>query len=197
MSAFFFRLSHVVSAAAMLALAFNVLAQEKNLYRYTDADGRVVYSDRPPPPSAKESQIKRAGGNFIETDKISAGTRQAMERSPVTLYAFSCGALCEDAETMLQKRGIPYAFVNTQDQAGNEKLKKLTGGLEVPVLQVGTEFVKGFQEARWQQMLDQGGYAKDAGVKTTTKHTAAPPPAPEPAPVPRPALLADPDGPKT
>ncbi|MDR2016392.1 MAG: glutaredoxin family protein [Burkholderiales bacterium] len=193
-SSFFSLLSRVALAAAVLALAFSASAQ--TLYRYVDADGRVVYTDKPPPPSAKESQIKRANANFIETDKISASTRHAMGRFPVTLYAFSCGTLCEDAEALLQKRGIPYTFVNTQDEEGIEKLKKLTGGLQVPVLQVGTEFVKGFSDTGWQQLLDQGGYAKDAGVKTAVKHTAAsaqtpsstpepesePPPEPVPAP---------------
>ncbi|MDR2172949.1 MAG: glutaredoxin family protein [Burkholderiales bacterium] len=182
-SSFFSFLGRAITAAMMLALAFNVLAQG-TLYRYVDADGRVVYTDRPPPPSAKESQIKRAGGNFVETDKISAGTRQAMERFPVTLYAFPCGVLCEDAEALLQKRGIPYAFVDTQSDDGIEKLKKLTGGLQVPVLQVGTDISKGFNETAWEQLLDRGGYAKDAGVKTSVKHTAAPPPSSTPEPVP-------------
>jgi glutaredoxin len=189
---FFSLLSRVALVAVMLMLAFSASAQ--TLYRYVDADGRVVYSDKPPPPSAKESQIKRVDANFIETDKISANTRQAMERFPVTLYAFSCGTLCEDAEALLQKRGIPYTFVNTQNEAGIEKLKKLTGGLQVPVLQVGTEFVKGFNDASWQQLLDRGGYAKDAGVKTAAKHTAVsaqapsstPEPESEPEPVPAP-----------
>ncbi|MCL2296802.1 MAG: glutaredoxin family protein [Proteobacteria bacterium] len=181
-SSLFSFLRRAVPAAMMLALAFNVFAQG-TLYRYVDADGRVVYTDRPPPPSARESQIKRAGGNFVETDKISASTRQAMERFPVTLYAFSCGVLCEDAEALLQKRGIPYTFVNTQTDAGIEKLKALTGGLQVPVLQVGKDVSKGFNDAAWEQMLDRGGYAKDAGVRTAVKHTTAPPPSatPEPA----------------
>ncbi|MDR0247902.1 MAG: glutaredoxin family protein [Burkholderiales bacterium] len=171
-------LGRAVPVVTMLVLASNATAQE-TLYRYVDADGRVVYTDRQPPPTAKETQIKRAGGNFVETDKMSASTRQAMERFPITLYAFSCGVLCEDAEALLQKRGVPYTYVNTQDQSGAEKLKKLTGGLQVPVLQVGTDFVKGFNEATWEQKLDGGGYAKDAGVKTSVKHTAAPPPEPK------------------
>ncbi|MDR0769761.1 MAG: DUF4124 domain-containing protein [Burkholderiales bacterium] len=191
-SSFVSLLGRVVPAVVVLALAFNVSAQDKNLYRYLDADGRVVYTDRPPPPSAKDTQIKRPSGNFIETDKISAGTRQAMERFPVTLYAFSCGTLCEEAEALLQKRGIPYTFVNTQDETGIERLKKLTGGLQVPVLQVGTDFARGFNETSWQQMLDQGGYAKDAGVKTAVKHTSAPAPSSAPEHEPEPEAAPSP-----
>ncbi|MCL2872741.1 MAG: glutaredoxin family protein [Betaproteobacteria bacterium] len=172
MSAFSF-LRYAVPMALLLALAFGANAQ--TLYRYVDADGRVVYTDKPPPPSAKDAQIKNMDANIVESDKISMSTRQAMERFPVTLYAFSCGQLCEDAEALLQKRGIPYTFVNTQSQDGSEKLTKLTGGTQVPVLQVGVDFVKGFNEAAWQQKLDQGGYSKDAGVKTDVKHTAAKP----------------------
>lgn len=181
MSAFSFSfLRYAVPMALMLVLAFSVNAQ--TLYRYVDADGRVVYTDKPPPPSAKDAQVKSMDANIVETDKVPMSTRQAMERFPVTLYAFSCGTLCEDAEALLQKRGIPYTFVNTQNQDGADKLKKLTGDTQVPVLQVGVDFVKGFNESAWQQKLDQGGYSKDAGVKTATKHTEAKPePKAEPA----------------
>ncbi|MDR2711154.1 MAG: glutaredoxin family protein [Burkholderiales bacterium] len=183
-SSFFSFLRRAIPAAMFLLLAFSVNAQ--TLYRYVDADGRVVYTDKPPPPTAKDAQVKHLDENFIESDKVSASTRQAMERFPVTLYAFSCGTLCEDAEAMLQKRGIPYTFVDTQSEGGNEKLKKLTGDLQVPVLQVGADFVKGFNDASWQQALDRGGYSKDAGVKTSVKHTAASAEKPAAAATPKP-----------
>lgn len=156
-------------------------ADAQTLYRYTGPDGSIVYTDRPPLPEdkAKDVQIKQAGGNFIETDKMSAATRQAAERFPVTLYAFPCGEACETAETFLQKRGIPYAYVDTQTPEGDNKLKALTGGKTiVPTLQVGNEHLAGFNEGTWNAKLNDGGYAEDAGVRTNTMHTrqSAPPP---------------------
>jgi len=43
------------SAVALLALAAAVAAtaQTQQVYRYVDPEGRVVYSDKPPPPNAR------------------------------------------------------------------------------------------------------------------------------------------------
>ena len=37
-----------------LAAALTGVVSAQSLYRYLDANGRVVYSDQPPPPTAKE-----------------------------------------------------------------------------------------------------------------------------------------------
>jgi glutaredoxin len=93
----------------------------------------------------------------------------------VTLYTFACGAVCESAEGLLNRRGVPYTTVNVEDAKGAEQLKKLTGEQQAPVLQLGDKLVaKGFNEARWQAMLDEAGYPKSAPRRVATK--GAPPP---------------------
>ena len=106
-------------------------------------------------------QAKRLGPNYIETNELPLAARQAMERYPVTLYTFACGELCQNAEGLLNRRGVPFATVNVEDPKGAERLKALTGDTQAPVLQVGDKLhVKGFNEARWQAMLDDAGYPK-------------------------------------
>jgi len=51
-------------ALALFAAACMATAQS-NVYRYTDPDGRVVYSDKPPPANAKNVQTKRIGANVV------------------------------------------------------------------------------------------------------------------------------------
>ena len=82
---------------------------DKQLYRYVDADGSVVYSDKPPPPDAKNVQPKRIGDNVIETSEVPIAARRRSERFPVTLYTFECGELCQNAEALLNKRGVPFS----------------------------------------------------------------------------------------
>lgn len=169
----------IACAALLLVNAINIDAQ--TFYRYTDRNGQVVYADRPPFPSdnAKDIQLKQAGGNFVETDKMSAATRRAAARFPVTLYAFSCGEACESAEALLQKRGVPYTYIDTQTEDGDQKLKALTAKTTVPVLRVGDSFLVGFNEESWNSKLNGGGYPQDAGVRTSVMHTKTPT-APEP-----------------
>ena len=137
------------------------VAQERQVYRYTDAEGRVVYSDRMPGSGAKDVKAKRVWGNMIETSEPSLAVQQATDRFPVTLYTFNCGPTCDNATALLNRRGVPFAAVNVEDGDNAEKLKNLTGEMSAPVLQVGDKLIaKGFNEARWNTLLDQAGYPK-------------------------------------
>ena len=54
-----------VAGAIALLLAAGAVAQQPSgnqVYRYEDAQGRIVYSDRPPPPDAKKAEAKRVAG---------------------------------------------------------------------------------------------------------------------------------------
>jgi len=171
------------SSSTRIALLFGIAAAmvtagaeaQQQVFRYVDKDGKVVYSDRSPPTDSKEVQAKRLSPNFIENNNVPLATTQAAERFPVTLYTFACGAVCESAEGLLNRRGVPYTTVNVEDAKGAEQLKKLTGEQQAPVLQLGDKLVaKGFNEARWQAMLDEAGYPKSAPRRVATK--GAPPP---------------------
>lgn len=152
---------------AAIAVAGQALAQAAQVYRYTDADGKVVYSDRAPPPNAKGVQTKRLGGNFIETSEPSIAAQQASEKYPVTLFTFDCGEVCQNAESLLNRRGVPFAIVNVQsDEQGRARLQALTNDDKAPVLAVGDQLiVKGFNETRWQSTLDQAGYPKTPAAR--------------------------------
>jgi glutaredoxin len=146
-------------AATVLALATTAAAQTQ-VYRYTDTDGRIVYSDRQPPSSAKNVQPKRLGANYIETSQMPLATQQAIERNPVTLYTYDCGDVCQQAEALLNRRGVPFSTIDVTQGDNAAKLQSLTGEQRVPVLQVGDKVEKGFLDSRWQAALDEAGYPK-------------------------------------
>lgn len=175
-------------SALLLALVLGVAsgiagAQLQQVYRYIDMDGRVVYSDKPPPPNAKDPQAKRVGANSIETSALSFATQQAQERYPVTLYTFSCGIICETAQALLNKRGVPHTVIDVTLGDGADRLKRVSGGLDAPALQVGDQYVVGFNETKWQGLLSDAGYPKTPAPRTT-------PVGRSPAPVPPEASAA-------
>jgi glutaredoxin len=189
-----------LAAVAALALAAGAVAQEKQLYRYTDADGHVVYTDKQPPPTAKSVQPKKITANVIETNEVPIAAQLASQKYPVTLYTSDCGEICLNAEALLNRRGVPFTTINVAQPDGMAKLQALTGGNSVPVLQVGEKMVaKGLLETRWQSMLDEAGYPKTppprrtharANEPTARGETAAPaspaPAAPAAAAAPQP-----------
>ena len=150
----------VLSAVVIAAVASGALAQ--TLYRYVDPSGRVVYSDQPPPATAKDAQTKQLPQNVIETDPLPLQAREAAEHFPVTLYTFDCD-ICRDAQALLVKRGIPFDTVIVSEEKGAARLKALTGKQTAPVLTIGDKQVlQGYNETLWQAGLDDAGYPRTA-----------------------------------
>ncbi len=163
-----------------LGLAASPYAGAAQLYQWKDAQGRMVYSDQPPPPSARSAQQKSFKGNVID-DNESYVAKIAREKYPVTLYASACGVPCDMARQLLAERGVPYSSKDPQASAeAQADLRKLTGNLSVPVIVVGVDRIDGFEAGQWQAMLDRAGYPKSA------------PPGRKPAPQPAPAPAAAP-----
>ncbi len=173
-----------VLAIAALAVAAGAVAQQQ-VYRYVDPDGRVVYSDRAPGSDAKNVQTKRLGANFVETSEPSLAAKQASERFPATLFTFDCGEVCQSAEGLLNKRGVPFSTVNVQtDSAGLARMKELSGDDKAPVLALGDKLiVKGYSESRWQAALDEAGYPKTPTPRRTGPNVGARAPDAPPPPV--------------
>lgn len=152
--------SPVAALLLVVLVAVAAGASAQTLYRYVDEHGRVVYSDQPPPPNAKNVQPKDLPENVIETDAVPLQARQAAEHFPVTLYTFDCD-VCRDAQALLVKRGVPFQTVIVTEENGAARLKALTGKQAAPVLQIGDKQVlQGYNEQRWQAMLDEAGYPR-------------------------------------
>jgi hypothetical protein len=169
----------------------SAFSQTQQVYRYIEPDGRIVYTDKPPPANAKGAQSKRVGGNTIDTSDLSYSSQLAQDRYPVTFYTFDCGEICQSAEGLLNKRGVPHTKVNVTDAAGAEQLKRLTGGLDAPVLQVGEDVSRGFNETKWQALLDQAGYPKTPAPRRTPAVVARTPGGADKTPAPKTVVAPD------
>ena len=141
------------------------IAAQADVYRWVDADGKVHFSDQLPPADIKQfEKIKAAGGKSSDAP-LPYALQQAVNNFPVTLYSSACGDGCTRARQLLEKRGIPHAQADATDPTVQEELKKLTGGtIEVPVLKVGRDTLRGFEEGRWNTALDAAGYPQTAVI---------------------------------
>lgn len=155
------------------------------LYRWVDESGNVHYSDKPPPPSARKSDRRKLPGNAPASQSLPYELQQATKNFPVTLFVTDCGEGCAQARELLARRGIPHTELDATDPGVQEQLKKITGGrIEVPVLRVGRQTLRGFQPDQWNSALNVAGYPKTALVKVTpTRPQTAKPEAPPTAEV--------------
>lgn len=166
-----------VIIAALLGAACAAGAQQ--LYRWTDAQGRVHVTDTPPPPGAKAAQAKSlapASAAPASGETLPYGVQLAANNFPVTLYTAPECAPCAEARSLLNARGVPFREVLVADEAQQQALQKAVGALAVPSMTVGGSVQKGFEEGAYHSLLDIAGYPKTG--EAPARHQAAPKPAP-------------------
>jgi glutaredoxin len=170
----------------MLVFGLMVVPAHADLYRWEDANGKIHYTDTPPPPNARNVEHKKITGGKPDELPLPYTLQQAVKNFPVTLYTTDCGDACNRARQVLAKRGIPYTEIDAKDSAAQEELHKLIGPtLEVPVLKIGRRILKGIEEVQWNTALDGAGYPSTAMIpprepNRPAKATPAADPAPEP-----------------
>lgn len=170
-------MKNIMFFVAMLIVA-TASANAAQLYRWVDDKGNVEWRDTPPPPTAKKIETRTINPGTAYAPDQPYSVQQAAKNFPVTLWATDCGDACNRAREHLARRGVPHTIKNPQ--ADFELFKKITGGTEVPFMQVGNSSIKGYQEPAYDNALDYAGYPKTALVPMK--------PQPVPAvPVPKPA----------
>lgn len=141
-------------------LAVSLLAQAGELYRWVDKGGKVHYGDAPPSEAPLVDPLEFRDEAAPETS-LPYETRRAQQNFPVTLYvADNCAEFCEQARSLLTRRGIPFSEKNLVTQEEIDAFKAASGGDGIPGLAVGRTFVNGFDANRWHNELDIAGYPK-------------------------------------
>ncbi|GAB1392459.1 hypothetical protein MASR1M60_06220 [Rhodocyclaceae bacterium] len=134
--------------------------QAQTAYRWVDQDGKVHYSDRVPPKTAREVQERRLNAPAANRE-LPYAVRQAANNFPVTLYVSpDCGPGCQEGRDYLGKRGIPFSEKTVATNEDLAVLKKLLDGGNpgVPTLVVGSKVVRGYLQNDWASLLDAAGY---------------------------------------
>jgi glutaredoxin len=164
-------------------------------YKIVGPDGRVTYTDRPPPdPGGRVQSIGPAGG--VPSDTASANPPLPAElqrigaRFPVTLYSSRECVPCDSGRQLLQQRGVPYAERQVLSADDVAALERLTGTRSLPALKVGGQVLHGYSQTDWAAYLDAAGYPTESRLPRGWTPPAAQPlvartPAATPAPVAR------------
>ena len=171
---------HLIAAAILLTACADASGQA---YRWVDQDGKVHYTQTPPPPGAKGVQKKTFRQGPAETSNLPYATQVAAKTSPVSLYtAPDCGEPCDRARALLVKRTVPFREVSVLSQNEVDELKRLSGKSDIPLLVVGAQVQTGFQEGAYNGLLDAAGYpAFGSSVPIETLRKMDPAKAPEQA----------------
>jgi glutaredoxin len=116
------------------------------VYKWTDAQGRVQYSDSPPP-AAKATQLRLQ--TYTGPVEVS---RAVGTDSGVTIYTTEWCGVCQRAKAFFKQNGVPFREWDVEKTAyGAIKFKQL-GGSGVPVITVGAEKMMGFDAGRFMAL---------------------------------------------
>ena len=186
-----------LSTAALALVAAGLLAPAANaqqVYRIVGPDGKVSFSDQPPPATSNAKATTSAGRPGADSGASGSALpyelRQIANKYPVTLYTSdNCGP-CTSARSLLTGRGIPFTektIVSTED---SKALQRLSGDTSLPFATIGGQQLNGFSDAEWTQFLNAAGYPaasvlpanyRQAAVTPLVAVVAAPSAAPAPA----------------
>ncbi len=147
------------------------------LYKWVAPDGKITYSDTPPPSSAKKVEEKSVASG-PSTVGLPYELAQAVKSSPVTLYTTDKCEACIDARNLLTTRGVPFAekTVNTNEEIA--RLKQVGGDKKLPFATIGSQKQSGFNSELWDTALTSAGYPATSQLPKTyrnpTPESAAP-----------------------
>jgi glutaredoxin len=157
------RLLNSFAFGSLLILAAIPMAHAQ--YKYVGADGSVTYSDRPPPPDAKQVQKTSTASNVLvasSLDSLPFAVKAAAQKYPITIYtAPDCGP-CDQLKAHLQKRGAPFSekvIRNVTDIAAMKALGFADSSF--PALTVGSQKQSGFEPIGLDNLLELAGYPKN------------------------------------
>lgn len=127
--------------------AFNTSALAQ-IYRWTDANGKVHFSDKPPPnQTVQPLQLKINTYESVSFDKalFDAGEK-------VVMYSASWCSYCKIARRYFKDRKIRYTEYDIEKNSRARKQYQKMGGTGVPVILVGKRRMNGFSAAGFERI---------------------------------------------
>lgn len=185
-------MKHSPCLLMLTMLVWSVGAQAQ-LYKWVGPDGKVNYTDTPPPASVKQVEKKAAQSGGSAYTGLPYELAELAKSHPVTLFSGPQCSPCDSGRQLLNARGIPFTEKTVASNEDIEQLKK-AGGDSLPLVLIGRNKQVGFQKNAWDAALTAAGYPESSKLPKSFSNPKAEPAAPKPvvaAPAEKPAQDAD------
>ncbi|WP_420475876.1 glutaredoxin family protein [Noviherbaspirillum sp. ST9] len=132
------------------------------LYKWVGPDGKVTYSDAPPPAVATKVETKSLATSGVNTADLPYEVAEATKSHPVTLYTTKDCQPCDEGRKLLTARGIPFIEKTVNSNADIAQYKQAGGEGQLPLLTVGKFRERAFEAAAWNNVLTTAGYPESS-----------------------------------
>jgi glutaredoxin len=167
--------TRIALVIASLSLGAALPAAAQGVYRIVGPDGRVSFSDQPPPASNATPAARTGASSGTAGAALPFELRQVASRYPVVLYTGNDCAPCNSGRNLLNARGIPYTEKTVTTAEDIEALKRLAGEASLPFLSIGAQRLRGFSDTEWTQYLNAAGYPAQSALPSSYRRAAPSP----------------------
>jgi len=144
-----------LTIAAAIALAACTCAHSAQVYRWTDADGKVHFGDRPPAQvEAEEVEIEVRSIEGAPT--VSSYSNLPVNigvSEQVIMYGAEWCHVCKRAKEYMRSRGIAFKEFDIDKSPTGRRHYEQLKGRGVPIILVGNQRMNGFRPARLEALL--------------------------------------------
>lgn len=161
--------------ATFLAAALLAAAAAHAQYKYVGSDGRVTYSDLPPPSTARVLEQKPLGITAAPAMALPFEVQQATDKYPVTLYTGNDCAPCDSARLYLLGRGVPFTEKTVTSDDDIALFRQQSPDGTAPVVTVGARRTIGYSQVTLAGLLDSAGYPSTSALPRDYQNAAATP----------------------
>ena len=152
-----FAVAGTVALTLAVCLPFPAAAE---LYKWVDQDGKVHYSDAPPPNKKSKRinlKINSISGPPVVSENRSASPVAAANAERVRLFTAAWCGYCKKARAYLQARGTPFEDLDVETSAQGKNAYDALGGHGVPIILVGQQRMDGYNASTLEAMLKNAG----------------------------------------
>ena len=121
------------------------------IYKYTDKDGNIQFTDKKPPEKAKAETIKLKI-NTVKNPNIynhSLGTSDK-----IIMYSATWCGVCKTAKKYFKSQGIPFQEFDVEKSAKGRKDFKRLRGRGVPIILIGKQRMDGFDRSYFEELYE-------------------------------------------
>lgn len=161
--------------ALIVVLALLMAGAASAQFKWVDKDGRVGFGDNPPRDAKTVQRLDMRGAASDAAADLPYELRLAAQRFPVTLYSAASCQPCDLARNFLRSRGIPFSERSVSSTSDGEELKRISGGIRLPVMTVGRQVHVPFDPDGWSSALDAAGYPRGSMLPRSYQYAPAQP----------------------
>ena len=124
------------------------------VHQWRDADGRVVFGDRPP--QGTESTVRKVKPNVYTSPRIVAAPAALAADNAVVMYSAAWCGYCKKARHYFQSHNIVFSEYDVETSEQGRLDYERLGAHGVPVILVGQQRMNGFSEAAFESLYAAG-----------------------------------------